>query len=77
VVVGSFVFCYLLKKMGFPPVFRGPLWLSPTATTPLLTPPKPTLKTMPPGAHIGSIASAKLRRLIQKKKIGQRVLGEE
>jgi hypothetical protein len=28
--VSSFMFCYLRKKMGFPQLFRGPLWLSPT-----------------------------------------------
>jgi hypothetical protein len=29
-VLGSFVFCFLRKKVGFPWLFRGPLWLSPT-----------------------------------------------
>jgi hypothetical protein len=28
--VRSFMFCYLRKKMSFPRLFRGPLWLSPT-----------------------------------------------
>jgi hypothetical protein len=29
-VLGSFAFCFLRKKVGFPWLFRGPLWLSPT-----------------------------------------------
>jgi hypothetical protein len=30
------VFCYLRKKVGFPRLFRGLLWLSPTVLTVLL-----------------------------------------
>jgi hypothetical protein len=30
--VSSFMFCYLRKRMGFPQLFRGPLWLSPTSS---------------------------------------------
>jgi hypothetical protein len=29
-VLGSFAFCFLAKVSGFPWLFRGPLWLSPT-----------------------------------------------
>jgi hypothetical protein len=31
--VSAFVFCCLRTKMGFPRVFRGPLWLSPTTSS--------------------------------------------